>query len=244
MPRLPVIYLACRDIREGEPRATSGLAGLCAQLPVPGCILLLRPSLADSGICLSYAAVPAEHEATLAQANREALVIGNALQRRGYPVEERPAELGRVARQTLRELFPAAALAVIQLSLGTALSDIQSRDLGAFLLPWRDQGWLALGLDSQAGEDAAAEGSNAAGLYWRQALASWIDEQVIHSGPGALLNPQSRAPYGGRLTERDLASFRVLQSVIGLAGQRLPEQVVSLAPGKCCPPLSGYFWST
>jgi len=244
MPRLPVIYLACRDIRDGEPHATSGLAGLCAQLPVPGCILLLRPSLADSGICLSYAAVPAEHEVALVQADREALVIGNALQRLGYPVEQAPAELGRVAQQTLRELFPAAALAVIQLSLGTALSDIQSRDLGALLRPWLNQGWLALGLDSLAGEDAAAEGSRTSDLYWRQALASWIDEQVIQSGPGALLNPQSRAPYGGWLTERDLASFRVLESDIGLAGQRLPEQVASLAPGERCPPLSGYFWST
>lgn len=244
MPRPPVIYLACRDIPEDEPHAPSGLGGFSAQLPEPGCILLLRPSLANSGIFLSYATVPAEHEATLVQADREALVIGNALQRLGYPVEQVPAVLGRVTQQTLRELFPAAALPVIQLSLGTALSNIQSRDLGALLRPWRDLGWLALGLDSLVGEGAAAESSSTSSLYWRQALASWIDEQVTQSGPSALLNPQSRAPYGGWLTERDLASFRVLQSAIGLAGQRLPEQAVSLAPGERCPPLSGYFWST
>lgn len=244
MPRLPVIYLACWDIPEDEPHATSGLDGLSAPLPMPDGILLLRPSRADSGICLSYAAVPAEQEVALVQADREALVMGNALQRLGYPVEQAPAELGRVALQTLRELFPAAAMPVIQLSLGTALSDIQSRDLGALLQPWRDLGWLALGLDSQAEEDASAASISASGLYWRQALASWIDEQVTHSGPGALLNPQSRAPYGGWLTKWDLASFRVLQSAVGLAGQRLPERAVSLAPGERCPPLSGYFWST
>ena len=222
-PRLPVLFLSCREERQADPGRAPLMARLLASGATPEAVLFITIAEQDDRLQLIGSGTHGERLSALAEglANRGVC----ALVRRCAS-----SPVGDIAA----ELFGNFTGEFIELRLAANCEEPGYSGIGQALSDWRERGTLLVCLDRV---DGGQRLKSLYDSYWLDLMSSWIEQhqwrQVVTG-----LNADA-------ISERPaIGTFCLLQAALGSAGMRLPERLLGYELDDAGRALSGFCWMT